>query len=90
MLADAELRGPVNFVAPEPVTNEAFTKALGRVLQRPTVMPLPAFGARLAFGKMADELMLASQRVRPAVLQCRGFRFLHPEIEGALAHALGT
>jgi uncharacterized protein (TIGR01777 family) len=89
VLATEGLKGPINFVAPEPVTNATFTKALGRVLHRPTVMPMPAFAARLAFGKMADSLLLAGQRVRPAVLQGSGFRFLHPEIEGALAHALG-
>ena len=56
------LRGPVNTVAPAPVTNADFTRTLGRVLGRPTLIPLPAFAARLALGEMADELALASRR----------------------------
>jgi uncharacterized protein (TIGR01777 family) len=83
------LRGPVNAVAPQPVTNREFTKTLGRVLGRPTLFPLPAFAARLAFGEMADELLLASQRVEPARLLASGYSFRFPELEGALRHVLG-
>jgi hypothetical protein len=83
------LRGPVNAVAPKPVTNAEFTRALGRVLGRPAILPLPAFAARLAFGQMADELLLASARVMPERLPASGYRFRHPEIEGALRHVLG-
>ncbi len=83
-----ELQGPVNAVAPQPVTNAEFTKALGRVLHRPTVFPLPAFAARLAFGEMADELLLGSTRVIPTRLQAAGYQFLHPEIEAALAASI--
>lgn len=88
-LTTETLRGPVNAVAPQPVTNREFTKTLGRVLERPTLFPIPAFAARLAFGEMADELLLASQRVEPARLLASGYRFQFPELEGALRHLLG-
>ena len=65
------LRGAVNTVAPNPVTNLEFTKTLGKVLSRPTIFPLPAFAARLALGEMANDLLLASTRVQPARLQAR-------------------
>lgn len=83
------LRGPVNAVAPAPVTNADFTRTLGRVIGRPTLIPLPAFAARLALGEMADELVLVSQRVMPARLQASGFAFRHPILEAALRAALG-
>ena len=83
------LQGPVNAVAPHPVTNHDFTKTLGRVLGRPTLFPMPAFAARLAFGEMADELLLASTRVEPARLVATGYRFRHSDLEGALRHLLG-
>jgi len=82
------LRGPVNIVSPNPATNHEFTKTLGKVLSRPTIFPLPAFGARLAFGQMADELLLASQRVKPKQLEAAGFTFQYPNLEGALGHLL--
>ena len=88
MLLDTAARGPVNFVAPKPVTNAEFTHTLGRVLSRPTFLPVPAFGARLAFGEMADALLLASQRVQPAVLEDKGFPFYWPTLEPALWHLL--
>jgi uncharacterized protein len=83
------LRGPVNAVAPHPVTNREFTKVLGRVLGRPTIFPLPAFAARTVMGEMADELLLASARVSPSRLIASGFRFQFPELQGALRHVLG-
>ena len=83
------LEGPVNAVAPEPVTNREFTDTLARVLSRPAIIPLPAFAARLAFGEMADELLLASARVLPAKLLSAGYRFLHPGLEGTLRRLLG-
>ena len=83
------LRGPVNAVAPNPVTNLEFTRTLGRVLLRPTLFPVPAFAARLVLGEMADELLLASARLEPARLRATGFRFRFPELEGALRHLLG-
>jgi uncharacterized protein (TIGR01777 family) len=82
------LQGPTNAVAPHAVTNREFTKTLGNVLGRPTVIPLPAFAARLMFGEMADELLLASARVQPAKLLASGYRFRFPELEGALRHLL--
>jgi uncharacterized protein (TIGR01777 family) len=87
-LTNKTLRGPVNVVAPEAVTNYAFTKTLGRVLSRPTIFPVPAFAARLVFGEMADATLLASQRVEPQRLKESGFTFKYPELEGALRHVL--
>ncbi len=83
------LRGPLNTVSPQPVTNLEFTKALGRVLGRPTIFPLPAFAAKLALGEMADELLLASTRVDAALLVKSGYTFRHPDLEPALRHLLG-
>jgi uncharacterized protein (TIGR01777 family) len=88
-LTDEHLRGPVNAVAPTPVTNEEFTKTLGRVLGRPTIFPMPAFAARLALGELADALMLSSTRVEPSRLKEAGFEFAHTELEGALRSVLG-
>ena len=87
-LTDASLAGPVNIVAPNPVTNAEFTKRLGQVLARPTLFPVPAFGARLAFGEMADALLLSSQRVDPVRLKQAGYQFLEPELTGALRRSL--
>jgi uncharacterized protein (TIGR01777 family) len=89
-LLESSVTGPVNFVAPNPVTNAEFTKTLGRVLSKPTLFPIPAFGARLAFGEMGDALLLSSQRVEPSVLQQSGFRFAYPSLEPALRHLLAT
>lgn len=90
VIADTSISGPVNFVAPNPVTNAEFTKTLGHVLSRPTLFPVPEFGVRLAFGEMADALLLASQRVEPRVLKERGFGFNWPALEPALRHLLST
>jgi hypothetical protein len=87
-LSNETQRGPVNAVAPNPVTNYEFTKTLGRVLRRPTLFPMPAFAARLAFGEMADGLLLASTRVEPKRLLDCGFRFRFPELEAALVQAV--
>jgi len=84
-----DLAGAVNVTAPEPVTNAVFMKTLGRVLSRPAVLPVPAPVLRLAMGEMADEMLLASTRVVPALLIGRGFRFRYPDLEGALRHLLG-
>jgi len=83
------LNGPVNAVAPNPVTNLVFTKTLGRVLGRPAIFPMPAFAIRLAFGEMGKELLLASTRIEPARLLSAGYQFRFPELEGALRHLLG-
>jgi uncharacterized protein (TIGR01777 family) len=87
-LSTAALNGPVNATAPQPVTNREFTKTLGRVLGRPTIFPMPAFAARLAFGEMADEMFLAGARVEPAALSAAGFQFTNPQLEPALRHLL--
>jgi len=89
-LGNDSIRGPVNFVAPPPVTNARFTKTLGKVLSRPTLFPIPAFGVRLLFGEMADALLLSSQRVAPAVLQTSNFLFQYSQLEGALRAILKT
>ncbi len=83
------LAGPANCVAPQPVTNLEFTKTLGRVLHRPTIFPMPAVAARIAFGEMADALLLASARVLPKELSAAGYPFRYPQLEGALRHMLG-
>lgn len=88
-LDHAELSEPVNVAAPEPVTNLEFTRALGSVLHRPTILPLPAFALRLIFGAgRANETLLASQRVLPQRLLASGFTFSDPEIRPALERQL--
>ena len=88
VLANDSLQGPVNFVAPAPVTNAEFTKVLGKVLARPTLFPIPAFGVRLAFGEMADALLLSGQRVSSARLKDAGYQFEYSELEPAIRHVL--
>lgn len=82
------LSGPVNVVAPHPVTNAEFTKVLGKVLHRPTLLPLPGFMARTVMGQMADDLLLASARVQPRRLQASGYQFRFSDLESALRHEL--
>lgn len=82
------LQGPVNVVAPRPVRNAEFTKVLAEVLHRPAIFPMPSFAARLAFGEMADELLLASQRVEPSKLVASGYPFQHCELKPALESVL--
>jgi uncharacterized protein (TIGR01777 family) len=81
--ADEALSGPVNAVAPQPVTNRDFTRTLGRVLGRPTLFPVPAPLLRLVLGEFAGEL-LASQRVDAGRILAAGYRFRYPELEDAL------
>jgi uncharacterized protein (TIGR01777 family) len=89
-LLDHDIRGPVNLTAPVPVTNEVLTKALGRVLHRPTFLPVPSFGPKLLVGaELAETLLYEGQRVLPEVLQEAGFEFRHPEIEPTLRAVLG-
>jgi uncharacterized protein (TIGR01777 family) len=83
-----QLEGPVNLTAPVPVTNAEFTQSLARVLHRPALFPVPAFAARLAFGEMADQLLLSSQRVEPAKLASSGYKFAFSEIGSALKDAI--
>jgi len=87
---DTEVAGPVNLVAPNPVTNRDFTRALGRVLRRPAFLPVPGFALRLLLGsELADALVLEGQRVTPGVLLESGFEFEHPNIDDGLRAALG-
>ncbi len=89
-LFDEEMRGPVNVVGPAPVTNAVWTKTLGKVLGRPTFAPAPAFALRAALGRqMADEVLLAGQRVLPKRLEEAGFSFSYPTLESSLRHTLG-
>lgn len=82
------LQGPVNMVAPRPVTNAEFTKTLAGVLRRPAIFPVPAFAAKLALGEMAEELLLGSQRVEPAKLTASGYPFRFKELKASLAAAV--
>lgn len=88
LAAAEDARGPFNLVAPEPVTNEEFTRTLGRVLGRPTVLRVPGFALRLALGEMA-QLALSGQRAVPRALEAAGFRFRFPALEAALRDLLG-
>jgi uncharacterized protein (TIGR01777 family) len=87
-LTENSLRGPVNAVTPNPVTNTQFARTLGNVLRRPAILPLPAEAVRLMFGEMGQELLLASQRAQPARLTAAGFRFEFSDLEPALRHVL--
>jgi uncharacterized protein (TIGR01777 family) len=83
-----DLAGPVNLVSPSPVTNEQFTKALGRALSRPTVFPAPELGVRALYGEMGVEVLVRRPRVLPAKLLDAGFEFSYPTIDDALEHVL--
>lgn len=84
-----EMSGPLNATAPTPVRNAEFSRALGRAIGRPSWLPAPAFALRVAFGEMADEALLAGQRVLPARALELGFHFAHPTIEEALGEIFG-
>ncbi|MBA3743795.1 TIGR01777 family oxidoreductase [Sporichthya sp.] len=86
-LLTADVSGPVNMTGPEPVTNAEVTKAMGKVLHRPTLLPAPKFGLKIVLGEFSTE-PLRSQRVLPNVLQKAGFAFEHPTIESAIRAAL--
>ncbi|MEA3198726.1 MAG: uncharacterized protein QOE90_154 [Thermoplasmata archaeon] len=88
-LREPALEGPVLVVAPHPVRNADFTRALARALRRPAILPEPAFALRLGLGEMADELLLASCRARPTKLLAAGYRFARPELTGSLRAMLG-
>jgi uncharacterized protein len=88
ILRNDSLQGPVNLVAPQPVTNAEFTRTLGTVLSRPTVFPMPAFVVQGLFGQMGREVLLASQRVEPTRLIASGFRFQYPTLQPALESLL--
>ncbi len=88
VLNHESLSGPVNTVAPNPVTNAEFTRILASVLHRPAIFPMPAFAVRLIFGEMGEELFLGSQRVEPAKLGATGYEFQHPDLKNALKEIL--
>jgi len=88
-IATDAVGGPMNVVAPNPVTNLSFAKTLGAVLHRPAFLPAPALVLRLALGEMADALLLSSARVQPCALLSSGYEFRFPLLDDALRHLLG-
>jgi uncharacterized protein (TIGR01777 family) len=86
-LDDERYRGAVNATAPEPVTNAEFSKALGRVLHRPAVAPVPGFAIRALYGEMAT-IVTTGQRAVPAVAQAHGYEFAQPDLDEALRRAV--
>ncbi|WP_153555200.1 TIGR01777 family oxidoreductase [Roseimaritima sediminicola] len=88
-LVESQVQGPINFVSPQPVTNRQFTKTLAGVLNRPALVPAPAFALRMALGEMADSLLLASVRAVPERLQETGYTFRFADLQSALRHLLG-
>lgn len=87
-LQNEAVSGAVNAVSPQAMTNYDFTKAVGEVLHRPTIFPMPAFAAKLALGQMAEDLLLSSVRVEPEKLQSLGFEFAQPDLMSCLRHEL--
>ncbi|MFN7181720.1 MAG: TIGR01777 family oxidoreductase, partial [Planctomycetota bacterium] len=89
LILNNNLSGPVNIVSPNPVTNSDFTKTLGKILNRPTIVGVPSFIIRLLFGEMGKSIFLSSLRVYPEKLLSYGYKFLYPDLECALKHVLG-
>jgi hypothetical protein len=83
------LQGPVNMVAPKPVTNAEFTKTLAGALSRPAILPMPAFAVKTVFGEMGEELLLASQKVEPSRLISSGYPFRFSDLQSALQNLVG-
>ena len=83
-----QIKGVVNLCAPEPCTNSEFTTALGSVLNRPTILPLPSFAVEALFGEMGKEMLLGGVRAVPTKLLQNKFQFLHPTVEQALRSAI--
>jgi hypothetical protein len=88
-LMNEAVSGPMNATAPNPVTNRTFTKTLGKVLGRPTILPVPSFAIKAMFGEMGDTLLLQGSRVLPKRAEALGFEFAYPELEGALRGEVG-
>jgi uncharacterized protein (TIGR01777 family) len=88
-ITNDQLEGPVNAVAPQTITNGEFTRTMGKVLNRPTLMRVPAAAMRLVAGELADDLILVSQQVIPARLEATGFQFAYPTLEETLRHEFG-
>jgi hypothetical protein len=89
LLDSPSAEGPFNFTAPNPITNAQFTRILADQLHRPAALTVPAFALRLAFGEMANEILLSSARAYPAKLAAAGFQFAHPGLVHALPAILG-
>jgi uncharacterized protein (TIGR01777 family) len=87
-LETAELSGPVNATAPNPVTNAEYAATLARVVARPALLPVPGFGPRLVLGELAEDLIFSSIRVHPAAAEATGYRFRHTHLEPALRDVL--
>lgn len=90
IINEPTISGPVNLVSPHPATNYEFTKALGKVLNKPTIMRMPAFVARTVFGQMGSELVLSSTRVMPKVLTDKGYSFVAENLEESIQYCLQT
>ncbi len=90
LVSSMTVDGPVNLVAPQPVANRQFARALGRVVRRPALLPVPAIAVRLLLGEMADALLLSSARVVPRRVLAAGFSFRDPQLEPALERLLGV
>jgi uncharacterized protein (TIGR01777 family) len=88
IINDQTISGPVNLVSPQPVTNYEFTKTLGKIVKKPTVMKMPAFVARAVFGQMGTELVLSSTRVMPKLLTDKGYSYVAANLEESLTHCL--
>lgn len=89
MLQKDSVSGPVNMVAPNPITNAEFTKTLASVLSRPAIFPVPAFAVKLGFGEMGETALLGSQRVEPCQLMKNGYAFQFNDLHASLGHLLG-
>jgi uncharacterized protein len=87
-LVDRDVRGPVNVVAPEPVTMDQLSAAIGRALHRPSLVRVPAFALKIALGSGVASVLLTGQRAAPLVLQGAGFSFAYPRIDEALRDLL--
>ena len=89
LLMEKSISGPVNVVSPKPVQNAEFTKMLGTVIRRPTVIPVPKFAIKTLFGEMGETLLLEGRRVHPSVALEIGFAYQHADLESALRFELG-
>jgi len=89
VLHNQDIKGPINFVAPKPISNKEFSETFAKVLKRPCLFPLPAKVVKLIFGQLGVELLLASVGASPKRLEESGYKFKYPELEPALRHLLG-
>jgi uncharacterized protein (TIGR01777 family) len=89
-IENTTLNGPVNIVAPQPVSNSDFAKTLGAVIKRPAILTTPAFMVKAMFGEMASETILSDVKVKPKRLLDAGFEFQHPDLPSALHYILDT